>query len=185
MTKTIALTGVLCVAVVSSCASYIPIYSGNPAVESVSNVLIERFEERGVSGLEDALYHELKTVFVASKTEQPMYRLSGRIRDVNITTSPVRSEVPNLRAYQLRAKLDVTLTDVASRDTFQTTLHRESDFTLNLGDGDDQVLDTELNRRKALRRLARSCSTEIQRFVFGTLAKRVNVQQPNSVGHSQ
>lgn len=186
MTKHTICTGPLSVVLplLVACSGYTPLYGG-VTHGARSAIFLERFEEKGVSGLEDALYHELQSVFVVPQSSQPSYRLSGHIRLVDTTLSPVRSDTPTLRAYQIRTKLEVALTDVASQETIRAKFERESDFTLARGDGDDLVLDTELNRRKALRRLARKCSTDIQQFVFRAIAEHEEARKLNSVDGSQ
>ena len=70
----------------------------------------------------------------------------------------------------MRARLALSLKDIATTQHTGTTLREEADFLLADRASQDQVLETEHNRQKALNKLAHALTLRIERFIAQELA---------------
>ena len=84
-------------------------------------------------------------------------------------TSPVKAGSSSTRAYKVRAKLKLKVRDLQSTELFRTTIREEADFLLASKDSQDQVLNTEHNRTKALHKLAQILVDGIEVFLADKL----------------
>ena len=148
------------------CSHYQPIYATGEAIEK-SEVSIDSIRDQSVSGLGRILSQKLYRDF--SNSTQARYMLNGELQDVSIVTSPVKPNSSSTRAYKVRAKLKLKLKDLHSAELFKTTIREEADFLLAPNNSQDQVLNTEHNRTKALHKLAQVLVDGIEVFIADTL----------------
>ena len=149
-----------------SCSHYQPLYGSGETVQK-TQVSIGEITDRSVSGLGRILSQKLYRGF--SNSEQARYIIHGALEDVSIVTSPVKAGSSSTRAYKVRAKLKLKVRDLQSTELFRTTIREEADFLLASKDSQDQVLNTEHNRTKALHKLAQILVDGIEVFLADKL----------------
>jgi hypothetical protein len=149
-----------------SCSHYEPLY-GPSHLDTKSQIAIGQIRDESVSGLGPILSQKLFRDF--SNSDQARYVINGHLQDVSIVTSPVKPSASSTRAYKVRAKLRLKLQDLSSSKHVTATIREEADFLLASKESQDQVLNTEHHRTKALHELARVLADGIEEFVTDAL----------------
>ena len=149
-----------------SCSHYEPLY-GPSHLDTKSQIAIGQIRDESVSGLGPILSQKLFRDF--SNSDQARYVINGHLQDVSIVTSPVKPSASSTRAYKVRAKLRLKLQDLRSSKHVTATIREEADFLLASKESQDQVLNTEHHRTKALHELARVLADGIEEFVTDAL----------------
>ena len=149
-----------------SCSHYEPLY-GQSHIGTKNQIALGQIRDESVSGLGPILSQKLFRDF--SNSDEARYVINGHVQDVSIVTSPVKSTTSSTRAYKVRAKLKLKLRNTNTSKQFTTTLREEADFLLASKDSQDQVLNTEHHRTKALHELAGVLVLRIEQFIADAL----------------
>ena len=151
------------------CAQYQPLYQPQPSAEGSHNrIMLTHVQDESVSELGRLLSEALSHQY--GPHDSPSHLLEANLKDVTIVTSPVQPGASSLRSYSVRARLALSLRDIATTQQYRTTLREEADFLLADRESQDQVLETEHNRKKALNKLAHALTLRIERFIAQELA---------------
>ena len=156
------------------CAQYQPLYQPQPSAQTAAHhrIMLTHVQDESVSELGRLLSEVLSNQY--GPHDSPSHLLEANLKDVTIVTSPVQPGPSSLRAYSVRARLALSLKDIATTQHYRTTLREEADFLLADRASQDQVLETEHNRQKALNKLAQALTLRIERFIAQELANTVS-----------
>ena len=117
----------LALILLSGCTQYQPLYQAQSSAESAHHrIMLTHVQDESVSELGRLLSELLSSRY--GQHDSPSHLLEANLKDVTIVTSPVQPGPSSLRSYSVRARLALTLKDIATTQHHRATLREEADF---------------------------------------------------------